>query len=145
MKNPKLLEELLLQLGFSAEDFNRIRLARTWKEASKELEALKIRFKSEFRKKIPSLHPDRTNGDSVKSQQLQVLLEFARELERTKIPQEDHHPRVVIHEVTFHNPIPQTQRRTGWAGLPDEIRTRVTSSSVANTVAKMKPSDIDWG
>lgn len=144
MKNPKLLEELLLQLGFSAEDFNRVRSARTWDEATKELESLKLRFKLAFRKKIPNLHPDRTNGDPIKSQQLQVLLEFARELENTQIPQ-GIPPRVVVHEVTFHNPIPQTRRRAGWSGLPDEIRTRVTSSSVANTVAGMHPFGVNRG
>lgn len=143
MPNPQ-LEDLLLQMGFTPADFNRIRLARSRNEALQKLEALKIRFKLEFRKKIPSLHPDRTGGDPEKSQQLQVLLDFARELERTQIPQEVA-PRVLIHEVTFHNPIPQARKRGGWSGLPEEIRTQVTSSGVASTVAGMRPSGVNRG
>ena len=132
-------------MGFTPADFNAVRMARDRNEALQRLEALKVRFKSALRKRIPSLHPDRTGGDPVKSQQLQVLLDFARELEKTQIPREVQAPRVVIHEVTFHNPIPQTRRRAGWAGLPDEIRTQVTSSGVANTVARMRPSGVNRG
>ena len=144
MQDPRQLEGLLLQMGFTSEDFNGVRMARTRNEASQKLEALKVRFKSALRKRIPSLHPDRTGGDSVKSKQLQILLEFARELEKTQIPPIVESPRVVIHEVTFHNPIPRA-RRGGWSGLPDEIRTQVTSRGVAGTVASMHPSGVNRG
>ena len=145
MSNPALLEDLLLQMGFTPADFNGVRMARGRDEALQKLEALKVRFKSAFRKKIPSLHPDRTGGDPIRTQQLQILLDFARELEKVQIPQEVAAPRVLVHEVTFHNPIPQTRKRTGWSGLPDEIRTHVTSSSVASTVAGVRPSGVNRG
>lgn len=145
MTTSRPLEDLLLQMGFTPADFNEVRMARGRGEALQKLEALKIRFKAAFRRKIPSLHPDRTGGDPAKSQQLQILLDFARELESIQIPQEVVPPRVLIHEVTFHNPIPQTRRRSGWAGLPDEIRTHVTSSSTASTVASMHPSGVNRG
>jgi len=144
MLNPRLLEDLLLQMGFTPEDFNSIRRAQTRVEAVQKLEGLKARFKIAFRKKVPELHPDRTGGDRAKSEQLQQLLEFARELERTQIPQEVA-PRVLIHEVTFHNPIPQARKRGGWSGLPEEIRTQVTSSGIASTVAGMRPSGVNRG
>jgi hypothetical protein len=142
---PSQIEDLLLQLGFTPEDFNEVRRARDRAEAVQKLETLKVRFKSALRRVIPSLHPDRTNGDPVKSKQLQILLDFARELEKTQIPQEVVTPRILIHEVTFHNPNPSTRRRTGWAGLPDEIRTQVTSNNVASTVAGMRPSGVNRG
>lgn len=143
MPNPQ-LEDLLLQMGFTPEDFNGVRLARSRSEALQKLEVLKVRFKSELRKKILLLHPDRTGGDPVKSQQLQVLLEFSRELENTQIPQEVA-PRVLIHEVTFHNPVPQTRRRGCWDGLPKEIRTRGAQSGIASVVAGMRPSGVTRG
>jgi len=138
--DPKPIESLLLQMGFCPEDFNSIRRARTREEATQKLEALKARFKVALRKKIPELHPDRTGEDPNKTTQFRLLLDFARELEGTQIPQVVAQ-RVVIHEVTFHNPIHQARRASGWAGLPDEIRTTVTTSA-ASTVAGMRPSGV---
>lgn len=143
MSNPRLLEDLLLQMGFTSEDFNSVRRARTRAEAVQRLQGLKARFKVAFRKKVLELHPDHTGGDAAKSEQLQHLLTFARELEGTEIPPEA--PRVLIHEVTFHNPIPQARKRSGWSGLPEEIHTHVASSGIARTVAGMRPSGVNRG
>lgn len=142
--NSKLLEDLLLQMGFTSEDFNSIRRAQTRVEAVQRLESLKARFKIAFRKKVLELHPDRTGGDQAKSEQLLQLLEFARELEKTQIPQ-GVEPRVLVHEVTFYNPIPQARKRTGWGGLPEEIRMHATSSGIARAVAGMRPSGVNRG
>ena len=139
---PKPIEDLLMQMGFCSEDFNSIRRARTREVATQKLGVLKERFKKELRKKIPELHPDRTNGDHKKTAQLSLLLDFARELEATQVPQVVESPRVTVYKVTFHNPIPRTRSKNAWAGLPDEIRTKVTSNSTATTVAGMKPSGV---
>lgn len=141
MTDQKPIENLLMQMGFCPEDFNSIRRSRTREEAVQRLNSLKERFKSALKKKVPELHPDRTGDNPEKTAQLRLLLDFARELEETKIPQVVTQ-RVVVHEVTFHNPIPQTRRRGTWAGLPDEIRTKVTSSGTASTVAGMHPSGV---
>jgi hypothetical protein len=135
------LEKLLLQMGFCPEDFNSIRRARTYEEATQKLNTLKARFKAALRKKIPDLHPDRTSGDPKKTAQLRLLLDFSKELEATQVPREVA-PRVVIHKIVFHNPIPPTRRAGAWAGLPPEIRTQVTSSGTASTVAGMRPSGV---
>lgn len=76
--NLRLLEDLLLQMGFTSEDFNSIRRAQTRVEAVQGLESLKARFKVAFRKKVIELHPNHTGGDRAKSEQLLQLLEFAR-------------------------------------------------------------------
>jgi len=138
----KPIEDLLMQMGFCPEDFDSIRRARTREEATQKLESLKARFKKELRKKIPDLHPDRTRGDPKKTIQFRLLLDFARELEDTQIPQVVVPPRVMVYEVTFHNPIPRTRSKNAWAGLPDEIRTKVTSTAPATTVAGMRPSGV---
>jgi hypothetical protein len=141
--NPKPIESLLLQMGFCPEDFNSIRRASSQEEAAHKLESLKARFKLAFRKKIPDLHPDRTNGDHQKTTQLLLLIDFARELEATQIPQIVAPPRVTVYEVTFQSSPQRVPRsKNAWAGLPDEIRTKVTSNSTESTVASMTPSGV---
>jgi hypothetical protein len=140
VRNPE-LESLLLQMGFCPEDFDSIRRSRTYEEAVQKLDSLKTRFKSAFRKKVHELHPDRTSGDSKKTAQLQLLLDFSKELEATQVPR-GVAPRIVIHRVIFHNPTPQTRRAGAWSGLPPEIRTQVTSVGTASTVAGMRPSGV---
>jgi hypothetical protein len=138
----KPIEDLLMQMGFHPEDFNSIRRARTREEATQKLRTLRERFKVAFRKKILELHPDRTNGDPKNTTQFRLLLEFAKELENTQVPQVVESPRVTVYKVTFHNPVQTTRNKNAWAGLPDEVRTRVTSNSPASTVAGMRPSGV---
>ena len=128
-------------MGFCPEDFNSIRRSRNYEEAAQKLNTLKARFKVALRKKIPELHPDRTSGDPKKTAQLKLLLGFSSELEATQVPREVA-PRVVVHRIIFHNPIPQTRRAGAWAGLPPEIRTQVTTTGTASTVAGMRPSGV---
>lgn len=125
----KPIEELLLQMGFTPGDFNWVRKAHTRIEAITRLEALKARFKPIFKKKVLELHPDRTHGDLEKSKQLKLLVDFARDLENLRIPEEI--PRVIVHEVTFHKSLRPRNLR---------VKIRPITTSAASILAGMRPS-----
>lgn len=118
-------------MGLSPKDFDHVRASRTPNEASQRLESLKDRFKVAFRKMIPILHPDRNGGDPTKTEQFRLLLEFSAALDRLQVPRES--PRVTIHEVIFHNPIPRPRAPTRRVSIP----------GAASVLASMRPAGVD--
>lgn len=141
MTDLQTLESLLLQIGFAPEDFNRVRRAHTRAEAVELLASLKDRFKPAFKRKIFELHPDRTHGDPEKSKQLQILINFARDLDELKVPEEN--PKVIIHEVIFHNPIQRPRRSGPWGYSNTQVKS--TMLNVARILAGMRPSGVNRG
>ena len=126
-------------MGFSPNDFNAVRQAPSHGEAVRRLEDLRIRFRKAFRKAAFELHPDRTGGDPYKTEQFNLLVNFARDFEKVQVPKK---PPVVVHRVVFYNPVRPHRPSTPLSQLRVQVRTTVTPSNAASAVAGMRPAGV---
>jgi hypothetical protein len=76
---------VLRELGIDPNDFATVRLARTLKEATRKLAALKASAKRGFKEAALRLHPDHNPGDSEKEELFRLVTTAHKEIQDLKV------------------------------------------------------------